>query len=60
MFARFFLSALVVGLFASFSVVAPATAKTSQSYYSSQKKPKKKYLKNRKKNKLSKAQKPAQ
>ncbi len=43
MFARFFLSALVVGLFASFALPGTVSARTSQDYYVS--KHKKKYLK---------------
>ena len=46
MFARFFLSALVLGLFASFSGVGSAAAKKSKDYYVS-KKAHSKYLKRR-------------
>ena len=47
MFARFFLAALMAGLFSSFSAVGGLLAKTSQDYYVSKKKAKSKYLKRR-------------
>ena len=54
MFARFFLSTLIVGLFASFSVIGPASAKKTKTY-SVSKKAQKKYLRKRAKLRRNKA-----
>ena len=57
MFARFFLSFLIVGLIFGFSVVEPVAAKTTQNYKASKKvkkKAKKKYIKKRVKTRVRK------